>query len=136
MTRGGREGGREGGTLLTIYTVFFQEVTPEDFDPDKDVLFDIPVDENTAEMTCVLVDIPDTIDTDRLYEDTKALYEKFDPTKVSHIHSRVSIKPLSYPPILSCYPPHYQVMSIKDSGGSEDTQISQKLLYTTIRRGL
>ena len=59
-----------------------QGVSDEDYDPDRDVLFDIPVDENTAEMTCSVVDIPDSSDNDRLYDDTKSLYEKFDPTKV------------------------------------------------------
>ena len=59
-------------------------MSAEDFDPDRDVLFDIPVDENTAEMTCAVVEMPDDSDTDRLYDDTKSLYEKFDPTKVSH----------------------------------------------------
>ncbi|CAI8046858.1 hypothetical protein GBAR_LOCUS25911 [Geodia barretti] len=83
------------------------EVSAEDFDPDRDVLFDIPVDENTAEMTCAVVEMPDDSDTDRLYDDTKSLYEKFDPTKV---------------------------MSIKDTG-SENSHATQKLLYTTIRRG-
>ena len=58
-------------------------MSAEDFDPDRDVLFDIPVDENTAEMTCVVVDMPDSSDTHRLYDDTKSLYEKFDLTKVS-----------------------------------------------------
>ena len=72
-----------GDSLTSSLALTLQEVSAEDFDPDRDVLFDIPVDENTAEMTCAVVNIPDSSDTDRLYDDTKSLYEKFDPTKVS-----------------------------------------------------
>ena len=58
------------------------QVSGADFDPDRDVLFDIPVDENTAEMTCCAVEIADSKETEKLYDDTKSLYEKFDPSKV------------------------------------------------------
>ena len=131
-------------------------MTLEDFDPDRDTLFDIPVDENTALMTCSVVEITDSTDSDRLYDDTKTLYEKFDPTKVSHskqfFSSPLSLPsppppppPPSHPPSptpLSPSPPPLspsllplaQVMSVKDTG-SEDTQEAQKLLYHTVRIG-
>ena len=72
-------------------------MSAEDFDPDRDVLFDIPVDENTAEMTCAIVELPDASDTDRLYDDTKSLYEKFDPTKVSAIATCYNVTMLQVP---------------------------------------
>ena len=97
-------------------------------------------------MTCAVVEIPDTTDTDRLYDDTKTLYEKFDPTRVSHFCSTFSPNSLSSPLSPSSSPSHHiiyssllplthlQVMSVKDTG-SEDSHAAQKLLYTTIRRG-
>ncbi len=71
------------------------------------MLFDIPVDENTALITVALVEINDTKETEKLYDDTKSLYEKFDPSKV---------------------------LSVKDTG-SENAYMAQKLLYTAIRHG-
>ena len=90
-------------TLPVSACLTAQEVSAEDFDPDRDVLFDIPVDENTAEMTCAVVEMPDSTDTDRLYDDTKSLYEKFDPTKVSY-SLPVNLQPvLCYKPVLSVF---------------------------------
>ena len=83
------------------------QVSEEDYDPDRDVLIDIPVDDNTALVGVALIEINDKTETEKLYEDTRCLFEAFDPSKV---------------------------LSVKDSG-SENAYVAQKLLYTTIRRG-
>ena len=71
------------------------------------MLIDIPVDDNTALVSVALIEINDKTETEKLYEDTRCLFEAFDPSKV---------------------------LSVKDSG-SENAYVAQKLLYTTIRRG-
>lgn len=67
-----------------------QAASADDFDPDRDTLFDIPVDDNTAEVTCAIVKISDT---DKLYGTTKTLYERFDPTRVSLSQSSLAATP-------------------------------------------
>ena len=54
----------------------------DDEDSEQEILFDVPLDKNTSQVTCVVMELEDTDDTNKLYDNTKSIYEKFDPSKV------------------------------------------------------
>ena len=77
------------------------------YNPESEALVDIPVDDEALKITVAVVDSSDSQDTEKLYEDTKYIYERFNPRALT---------------------------SFKDTG-SEETYVTQSLFYEAIRPG-
>ena len=78
------------------------------YDPERDMLFDIPIHEETLkDIEVAVVEPIDTGDTEKLYDDTRNIFEKFDPSKVT---------------------------TCKDAS-SENVYTAQNLFYSVVRPG-
>ena len=75
--------------------------------PEREDLIDIPVDDEALQIEVTVIDSSDSQDTEKLYEDTRFIYERFDPSALK---------------------------SFKDTG-SEETYVTQSLFYEAIRPG-
>ena len=79
-----------------------------EYQSDRKLFFDIPVDEDVlADVEVCIVEPQNSNDTEKLYDDTRIIYEQFNPNKV---------------------------VSCKDAA-SESTYTAQSLFYTTVRPG-
>ena len=77
------------------------------YHPDSEALVDIPVDDEALKIEVAVIDSSDSQETEKLYEDTRHIYERFNPRKLK---------------------------SFKDTG-SEKTYATQSLFYEAIRPG-
>ena len=95
-------------TSLIASSLFADEQHPyRNSDSDTDNLFDIPVDDNLAEIEVAVIETNDVEETEKLYDDTRSIVERFNPSKVR---------------------------SCKDTG-SEHTYTAQSLFYSAVRPG-
>ena len=84
-----------------------ERIEEPDGNPEREDLIDIPVDDEALQIEVTVIDSSDSQETEKLYEDTRFIYERFDPSTLK---------------------------SFKDTG-SEETYVTQSLFYEAIRPG-
>ena len=84
-----------------------ERIEEPDGNPEREDLIDIPVDDEALQIKVTVIDSSDSQETEKLYEDTRFIYERFDPSTLK---------------------------SFKDTG-SKETYVTQSLFYEAIRPG-